>query len=931
MRSTDHDRSSGSISGSNPGGIAERILILLTRRPEKALTMGSRALRTWNRRDPLLERGRLERAYAHALRAVGRYRQARNAYFRSRRTFAQADRPFERAVCAIGLVDACTHLGRFQEALRVAREARTVLLRQGDRVRLAKLETNVGNLYHKLDDIKGALTRYERAAKLLEPDGSSLDRARLNHNLANILTSLGRRREAEALYIGAQETFAAEGEHVLAAQARYGIACLRFLTGEYAAAVTALEEVRLELRRLGARPLLALADLDLAEALLALRLYPEALALAENAHRWFRMRSVPVERAKCELILGITRGSLGNHRAADRSLAAADRAFRARGHHPGRAAVALARAQMLRSQGLHPGASWKALWARRILRRAGFRLRALAAGALAAEVLLEDGRVSRAEALARKLLAEPPLPGNAYSRARLERILGAAASLRGDIGAALHHYRRALAETDRALASVFVDEWRIGFVDEEPPIFDEFLGALLRREPRPSAIEIWRWIARRSKRTPLAVPGSVAPSPMVQETMAGLRAELEACYARLWRLRTDHNQRVLPAPAATLEHRMHRIEGRLRRLAGGWARPLPREDLEYQKHPQCPSGEVQLFYFTAGGTLGVVRVDSTGAALITNLATIEDVGRAVRLFHYQMETRGSWPQLGTHRSVLEKRASGHLARLGRLVLEPAFEGVVGPVSRVRIRPVGTLQRLPFHALPWRGRALIETAEVSLDLGRGFPVDSLPSGRSGGLVLGFDAEGSEERAIDSEARAVGALLGSSGVAVEVRTGTGAGWEVLVRSAPHVAVLHLVGHAVYRAEHPEFSALRVADRWVSVSDVAALPLRGACVVLSACETGPRGVVAGTESLGLVRGFLRAGAAAVVATLWRVNDRETGTLMCDLHAAWRKAGTLGAALREVQAGRASSREDLYFWAAFTLIGSPRIDWPSSWGKPQ
>src|SRR5207245_10091440 len=55
----------------------------------------------------------------------------------------------------------------------------------------------------------------------------------------------------------------------------------------------------------------------------------------------------------------------------------------------------------------------------------------------------------------------------------------------------------------------------------------------------------------------------------------------------------------------------------------------------------------------------------------------------------------------------------------------------------------------------------------------------------------------------------------------------------------------------------------------------------VVLSACETGVGSgaladVPAGDDWVGLVRAFLKAGAAHVVATLWRVDDWATEALM-------------------------------------------------------
>src|SRR3989442_13010845 len=63
----------------------------------------------------------------------------------------------------------------------------------------------------------------------------------------------------------------------------------------------------------------------------------------------------------------------------------------------------------------------------------------------------------------------------------------------------------------------------------------------------------------------------------------------------------------------------------------------------------------------------------------------------------------------------------------------------------------------------------------------------------------------------------------------------------------------------------------DGRLEVQEVFGLHLKADLVVLSACETGVGSgaladVPAGDDWVGLVRAFLHAGAAHVVATLWR-----------------------------------------------------------------
>jgi len=91
------------------------------------------------------------------------------------------------------------------------------------------------------------------------------------------------------------------------------------------------------------------------------------------------------------------------------------------------------------------------------------------------------------------------------------------------------------------------------------------------------------------------------------------------------------------------------------------------------------------------------------------------------------------------------------------------------------------------------------------------------------------------------------------------------------------------------------------------------------LSACETGRAKVAADEELIGIGRGFLYAGAGALLLSLWSVPDISTASLMERMYSALREGASKAAALREAQRAILAENRNLHpaYWGAFQLIG--------------
>ena len=147
--------------------------------------------------------------------------------------------------------------------------------------------------------------------------------------------------------------------------------------------------------------------------------------------------------------------------------------------------------------------------------------------------------------------------------------------------------------------------------------------------------------------------------------------------------------------------------------------------------------------------------------------------------------------------------------------------------------------------------------------------------------------------------------------------------------HVDLLHIATHARVDSQRPRLSALALtperrgdgAASAFGLLDILGLKLSSGLVVLSACETSRGRLLPGEGVLGPAQAFLQAGAGAVVASYWKVDDQATFRFMQQFYQ-YLLGERLPAAtaLRKAQI-QAAETGSLHDWAAFSLYG-----WPDS-----
>lgn len=138
-----------------------------------------------------------------------------------------------------------------------------------------------------------------------------------------------------------------------------------------------------------------------------------------------------------------------------------------------------------------------------------------------------------------------------------------------------------------------------------------------------------------------------------------------------------------------------------------------------------------------------------------------------------------------------------------------------------------------------------------------------------------------------------------------------------------IINLVTHAVVDENQPERSAILLApgsdleDGFLQVREISVLDLDGQLVVLSSCRSSSGRILGGEGAQSLARAFLEAGAGAVLASLWPLEDQKASVLFGNFSNALGQGQTVGGALRSVQLAAIESGMAADSWAGLVIHG--------------
>jgi CHAT domain-containing protein len=859
------------------------------------------ALRAWTRGIALLTQGRMQAAL-EALEGAG-------AGFSARGDVHQA------AQTQVGRMIALTMLGRHDDAAICGAQARAVFDAAGDARAAGKIELNLGNLAAQRDRYADAARHYDDARSRFAAAQDAEHAVMASKGLADMLARRHELRRALALYEQARDDAERGGFAMLSASIDGDLGALHMLRGRYDAALPCLERSRRGFALLDVPHYLAMAEETLADAYLELNLLPEALALYERALHTYEAAGLSTDRAWALAQRGRALALLGRFDAAAASLEAAQRLF-ADEHND--VAGALVRVQCAeaalaqrdwRTAAAHARAAQAPLLAARHL--SGW----LAASGFGAEALAAGGDAIGAQALAQQVAARAQALQLPQPLRRAQLLLGLLARDRGDAAAARGCFEAAVAALESQRGRLPGEQLRSAFLGDKLLPYRELVRSSLADGGPDAARRALAWVERARARSLADLIDADAPNGVADDDhTAQLRRRLNACYRQLARPRDDGGN-----PAHALDE-ARQLEAELLARARqeallAEADGAPRDDGLDLPALLAALGDhsVLIEYFAVDDRLLACVAGDDGVSVHELPIGLAAAGAAIEQLRFQTDTlRHGAARLAHRLPELQQRTLHHLRRLHAALWSP----IAPRLGRRRavVVPHGALHYLPFLALHDGERHEIEHREMCRAPSAGVLLRCLRRDAArfdSALVLGHaDARLPHVRA---EVERVAARLPGALALL----GDAASGAALRAQAAGRDVVHIACHAQFRNDSPRFSALHLADGAFTVGDAQRLPLHGSLLALSACETGISAVLPGDELIGLTHGFISAGAACVLASLWTVQDEAVCDFMASFYERLRASGRPAQALRETQLEAMQTRPHPYFWSAFGLDG--------------
>ena len=770
--------------------------------------------------------------------------------------YEKAGDEFFAAKVRMNRITSYCHLSRYDEALRDANIAVQVFERLGQKYFQAMTCMNLGEIFFRLDRFQDWRAALERAESLLKDIGDQKGLALVYMNRAVVCTSLNDTSNAYRYYRMSREMAEQTGQVWLAAVCNYNLGYLHYLQGEYTKALDTLNATREAFR--GDPFWVPLCDLTQSEICLEMNMHGDALRFAQAARTGFEAHQKPFETAKAIAVMAVALCQLRSFNDAAELLERAKAMFLTQGNALRAAGIDVYRGLMWLQLGRFAEARQVAHEAFQVFMKEDVRPKAVLALIVAARASLKLSdldEASRDASTATSIHESSPAP---WVGQQLHSIRGQICLARGETEQARDEFRSAIEQLEGVRANIAPDDLRLNFFTDKVPIYEMLVNCHLALGDAASLREAFSTAERAKSRT-------------LVDLLAGSVESLKSVTSSS----VEHIQAAL-APGAVL------VE-----------------------------------YFMSGDRVTAFCISRDGFEVVQELCSRSEVKKRFEFLRFHLSRLASDPAAAKARPALALlNMQDHLQKLYEMLVRPLEPFLAGRESIVFV-PVDFMHYVPLHALFDGSSYLMDRFTISYaptaTVYQLFKAKHVEEDCSTPLLVGIPDE--KAPFIADEIESIRSVLPGARALVGPR----ATQANITREMQTASIIHIASHATFRPDNPMFSSIQLHDVPLNFFDIYNLRTPARLITLSGCGTGLSSIVAGDELLGLVRGFLYAGATSLVTSLWDVNDYTTGDLMKHFYGYLAEGNSKSQSLRKAMVRLREEHPHPYYWAPFLLMGDP------------
>lgn len=839
------------------------------------------------------------------------------------------------AEAAIGLVATLRTLGRYDEAADTNQNIIRQLRASGEHFGVARALLNQGLITYFLGQFEEARSHYAEARALFAELGQWQWCAAIDSNDANVLEELNEFEAAEAKYQAARAYYVEAQMGNAVARIDHNLAYLRFSLGDYQTALRIFAAAREQFEVQESAIDIAFVDLYRSEIYLAFNLWDKALDLAQNARGVFETVQMPWETAQLLLNEAVAHLHLDNAESGLEQLAQARRLFAQSGFEHWQAVVDFYEGHIYLRLQEYDQATDAAQRAQSVFQQFGLTRRLVQCETLLGQIAFENGQIDGAAAhfAAAQMSAGPyELPAVTYRYhigwARVYR-------LQENFEQARNHYEQAISAIEQLQTKIGAEDYKTAYLNDKIEIYEEFIQYCLEQnsaEAHNTAFAVFeraKFIMQNSDQI-LSWPDEKKSSkhdrydPDMDVQIRQLKRELNRYYTqfhtpdvnfatvaeatRLNRLIVEYEQRL----SGLLDSRRHLD------LTDANNTPITIVGLTMLQANLSPNA-LLLEYFVGKERITIFCVKHDRFCVYVAPTTLEELLDLLQQLNFQIRKF----HLGAHfrerhRRLLQSGIDGVLGQLYQRLIAPVNE-LLQNCEELIVTPHRLLYNLPFHAFFDGKQYLLETHNLVYTMSASFyqkvrqPLAE--TSLQPGLILGLNDKLIQQA--EAEAVAVAHVFSDA----ELRIGSEAKMELLLRNEQPRSFMHLATHGVFRSDNAAFSALKLADGWLTLQELKEVPYTAPLITLSACDSGRSETLLGDKLVGFYQSFFNTGAQSVVVSLWSLDDQVAIEAMTTFYQAIEHGCSVQRALRHVQLALLTTWRHPYYWAPFMLVGNPDL----------